>query len=715
MSKGYRPIGMRVDIETRSCTEISKGVYRYAEDPDFSVLIVSYSFIREYPGGTQKFAPVRRLDLGDLAQVVKFQSLLRESRFQKHAFNAAFERVALSRWMGMPVGEYLDPINWHCSAVRANVSGVFGTLDEVARALRTHITKDPKGKALIKMFSVPMSSRDQATANKTCQCQTFHDPTAHPREFADFEAYCDTDVMTEAMVAAAIPPVPDDTQAEYEADQRINDRGIRHFAGLSRRAVEQVEVAKNQLMDDLKNLTGLDNPNSVQQFRGWLDRQGYPMRSLNKESREEALADPHIPLHVGTALTMKGAASLSSVAKHKAALETRSSDGRIRGSLRFYGAHTGREAGRGVQVQNLPRYEAPAADRARLLRGTAGADAPEIAKGSVRASLVPAPGHLLMACDYNAIEGRVLGWLAGEKWVLDEFRYGESKLYEAGAETMFGVPKAQIIEDLKRCGKCGACNSCALRQRAKAAVLGLNYAGGAGALVTMGAEREGIDIGNYTLLHREWEALGKPGKFHEWEPDRHDYPALLDLRDLYRAGSPAFVSFWKQCAKAWDVATLHGKPALFGDNNVLTMVRDGRNNRMVLPSGRSIWYREARAYTETTKSGDLRVDRRTFLGKSSGVGHRPTEIHGGVLTNNATQATARDVLFDLIMKVEALTAKGWPGRIVIHVHDEIVVEAPKKQAQQCLDDVLGLMSEPPDWAPSLPVKGAGDLMERYGK
>lgn len=715
MTRKYRPIGMRIDIETRSGTDIKHGVYRYTEDPDFRVLIVSYSTIREYPGGATKLAPVKRVNLADTAACSGFQKLLVNPSYIKVAFNANFERVALSRWMGMKTGEYLDPANWYCSAVRANVNGIFGTLDEVARAVRSPINKDAKGKALIKMFSIPMNVRDQKTADNSCGCQRFHDPAAHPQEFSDFESYCDTDVMTEAMVAATVPDIPDHVQREYEADQRINDRGIRHFKGLSEQAVAQVNVEKDRLMGELATLTGLDNPNSVQQFRGWLDDQGYPMTSLAKAFREEALGDPDIPDHVREALILKGSASLSSVAKHKAALDTRSEDGRIRGSLRFYGAHTGREAGRGIQPQNLPRYEAPAKDRARLLRGTAGVDAPEIAKGSVRASLVPARGHVFAVADYNAIEARVLGWLAGETWVLDEFRTGAGKIYEATAATMFGADKTALIAALNQCGKCGSCSACNTRSKGKVSNLALGYAGGAGALVTMGAEEAGLDIGNYKMLHREWEGLGRPGKFHEWERDRHDYPELLRLRDLYRDASPATVRFWKHSAQAWDLATLQGKGARFGNGGVLSMVRDGRNNRMVLPSGRSIWYRFAQCHLETNSQGDTRVDRRTFIGKGSGVGHVRTDTHGGVLTENVTQAVARDVLFDLIMKVEAMTARGWPGRIVIHVHDEVVVEAPARQADQCLADVLGLMSEPPAWAPGLPVKGAGSLMSRYGK
>lgn len=713
-SKRYRTIGFRIDIETRSGLDLKKtGVYPYVEDPDFDVLIVAYSPIRRYVGGAQRIGRPRLLDLDDVATTDQFKAALKDRRFQKHAYNAAFERVCLSRWLGMPTGKYLDPENWHCSAIRANVNGIFGSLDEVARHLRSPIAKDSVGRTLIKMFSRPMTPTEQRRADASCQCQTFHDPAEHPKEFAQFEDYCKQDVATEAGVAFLVPDIPDDIQSQYEMDQRINDRGFRHFRGLSEAAVRQVEEEKDRVMAELRRLTGVDNPNSNKQMLEWMDSQGYVMSGLAKDKRAEALADPSCPPKVKEALTLKGAASLSSVSKHKAALATRCADGRIRGSLQFYGAHTGREAGRGVQPQNLPRYEAPKADRLRLLHGTAGRDAPLIAKGTVRASIVPAKGHVFVVVDYNAIEARVLGWLAGEQWVLDEFTIGDGAIYEATAERMFGVNKATLMADLKACGKCGSCPACEVRSKGKISDLALGYQGGAGALVTMGAEEAGIDVGNYNDLHLQWEIAGKPGKFHEWNRDWHDYPELLRLRDLYRDARPMTVRFWKLCGRAWDVAATTGKGARFGNGMCLSMIRDGRHNRMVLPSGRSIWYRFARTHFDP--ANPEYVDRRTFIGKSSGVGHTRVDTHGGKLTENVTQAVARDVLFDLMLKIEAMTAQGWPGRLVLHVHDEVVLEVPEKHADLVLNDVRGMMSVAPDWAPGLPVRGAGGIMERYGK
>jgi DNA polymerase bacteriophage-type len=277
---------------------------------------------------------------------------------------------------------------------------------------------------------------------------------------------------------------------------------------------------------------------------------------------------------------------------------------------------------------------------------------------------------------------------------------------------MFGVDKAQLMLNLKACDKCGHCVDCIVRGKGKVSDLALGYAGGAGALVTMGAEGAGVDCGNYNDLHREWEQVGKPGKFHEWERDRHNYPELLRLRDLYRENRPATVRFWKNCARAWDIAC-SGKPVRFGQNQIITMLRDGRHNRLVLPSGRSIWYRFARAHADP--NNPERIDRRTFIGKSQGVGHTRIDTHGGKLTENITQAIARDVLFDLLMKIQDMNRAGWPGLPVLHVHDEVVLEVPSRHADQVLADTLGLMSTPPDWATGLAVKGAGAIMERYGK
>lgn len=704
-------VGFRIDIESRSSEDISAGAYRYAESPDFGVLVVAYSPIWRYPDGTESLGAVRTLDLDDLYKITTFQNVLVNPRFQKHAFNANFERIALSAWMGMKPGTYIDPENWRCTAIRANVHGVFGTLDDVAKAVRSPIKKDPEGRRLIKMFSLPIPARSK----HTCGCTHFHDPAAHPVDFAAFEAYCMRDVTTEAVAGSAFPDPPAFVQAEYEADQRINDRGVRHFATLSKRAVHQVEVERDRLMDELKSLTGVDNPNSGPQMKAWLEEQGYPMVSLDKAHREEALADPMVPEDVAEALTLKGSASLSSVTKHKAMLRTRCGDGRIRGSLQFYGAHTGREAGRGFQPQNLPRYEAPTADRHRLMHMNAGEDAPTIAKGTVRAALVPARGHVFVTADYNAIEARVLAGLAAEQWAEAEFR-GDGKIYEATAVQMFGVDKDRLVAALKRCDKCGklTCQACVTRGKGKVSNLALGYGGGAGALVTMGAEDAGIDIGNYKELNAEWKALGMPGgKFHEWNREAHDYPELLRLRDLYREKSPATVSFWKQCARAWDRAALQGKGVRFGQDGCLAMVRDGRHNRLVLPSGRSIWYRFARSFASDTNPD--RIERRVFMGKSVGVGHVRTDTHGGKLTENVTQAVARDILFDLIMRIEAETASGWPARTVLHVHDEVVLEVPEKHADQVLADTIGMMSQAPKWGDFLVVKGEGAIMERYGK
>jgi DNA polymerase len=711
-----RTIGIRIDIESKSRTDIKYGVYRYTEDPEFGVLVIAYSPMRRHPGGAIRLGPPRLVDLANPDP--QFIAALSNPRFQKHAFNANFERIALSRWLGMGDGDYLDPAGWYCTAVLANVNGVFGTLEEVARALRSPVNKDAVGKRLINLFSKPDKKDKGGQRFHSLSHQPEDSPFVvqgcwcggdHSHDFTLFEEYCKQDVVTEAVVGRVFPPIPPAQQAEYEADQRINDRGIRHFKALSKAAVEQVAVEKDRLMDNLRIMTGIDNPNSGPQFNAWLETQGYPMQSLDKAHREEALVDPLIPETVAEALKMKGAASLSSVTKHKAALDTRCRDGRIRGSLRYYGAHTGREAGRGIQPQNLPRAQASKADMRLLLDWLAGERAPEIAKGTVRSSLVPARGHVFVTADYNAIEARTLGWVTGEVWVNEEFR-GAGKIYEATAATMFNVNKDTLVASLKACGKCGVCRDCELRARGKVSNLALGYAGGAGALVTMGAEAAGIDIGNYGELHAIWVALGRPGKFHEWEKDTHDYPELIRLRDLYRAASPETARFWKLCAKAWDLSSA-GRGARWGANGVVSMVRDGRHNRIVLPSGRSIWYRMARSHFDP--HNPERIDRRTFIGKSSGVGHVRTDTHGGKLTENINQAIARDVLFDLIMRIEEQVYQ--PGRIVFHVHDEVVLEVPEKHADQRLADVLGLMEIAPDWAPGLVVKGEGSIMERYAK
>lgn len=714
-------IGFRIDIETRSKVNIKFGAYRYCECPTFRVLIISYAPIWRYEGGAERYGAVRRLDLGDPAKVAEFQRVLVDNRFQKHAFNANFERVALSKWIGLPNGTYIDPANWRCSAIRSNVNGVFGTLDEVARAVRSPIKKDSEGKRLIRLFSIPDKKTgefhtalpDEVDEDGLCWCGADHSD-----DMVKYESYCNQDVMTEGVVASAFPDPPEFVQSEYEADQRVNDRGVLHHAKLSRRAVEEVKIERDQVMEELRALTGVDNPNSPKQINEWLVQQGYPMVSLDKAHRAEAIADPFCPEEVVEVLELKGRASLSSAQKHQAMLDGRCEDGRIRGALRFYGAHTGREAGRGFQPQNLPRYEAPARHRKALLHDMLHrlpeARASEVAKGTVRAALVPARGHVFVTADYNAIEARVLAGLAGETAAIEEFK-GSGKIYELTASQMFGVDKDQLVRDLSKafgCDKCGKCEACAIRAKGKVSDLALGYEGGAGALVTMGAEDAGIDIGNYRELNAEWKALGMPGKFHEWNRDAHDYPELIRMRDLFRKSRPATARFWKQCGRAWDAAS-EGRAVRFGTEQSLAFVRDGKHNRFVLPSGRSIWYRFARSHPSDTRPDH--IDRRTFIGKSMGVGHVRTDTHGGKLTENVTQAVARDVLFDLLMRIEDMAAAGWPARAVLHVHDEVVLEVPAKQAEQVLADTIGMMSVPPEWGKFLVVKGEGNIMERYGK
>lgn len=690
--------GIRIDIETRSRIDVKRGSYVYSECPDFQVLLVAYATERTAPDGSTVMGKPRLLDLGDPRKTKGFQALLGNPKIRKYAFNANFERICLSRWAGMPTGAYFDPESWHCTAVQANVNGVFGSLNEVAKALRSPVKKDPLGDRLIQMFSKPNPKTGE-----------FFDPELRPEQFTQFGAYCERDVLTEATVASLLPPTPAALQELYAMDQRINDRGIGHHRELAAQAMRQVEAEKDRLMSVLKKLTGLDNPNSLPQLHRWLEEQGYPMDALDKEHREIALADPDVPELVTKALTLKGKASLSSVTKHKAALATCSEDGRIRGSLQFYGAHTGREAGRGIQPQNLPRYQAPDEDIAKLVSGNAGKDAPRIAKGSVRASLIPAKGNVFVVTDYNSIEARMLGWLADEDWVNEVFRT-DGKLYEATASTMFNVPKQDILDGLGKCGKCESCEWCQTRSKGKTSALGLGYAGGAGALVTMGAEASGIDIGNYKTLHQEWAKSGTKAKFHEWQPERHDYPELIRLRDLYREASPRTVSFWKQCALAWDRAALLGKPAGIGPKAHATMMRDGKHNRVILPSGRSIWYRFARAFAH--EDNPSRIDRRIYIGKGKGVGQSRIDTHGGKLTENITQAAAVDVLFDLMLRLEQADS---PAKTVLHVHDEVVQEVPEKDAQNVLDETLRLMSISPPWAGGLILKGEGKIMERYGK
>lgn len=637
---------LSIDIETRSSADLpSVGVYKYAAAPDFRVLLFGYSWDGE---------PAQVIDLTREELPANLVVALRSDSAVKHAFNANFERVCLSRMLGMPEGVYLDPSQWRCTMVQAAYWGVQGGLKQVAAFLGVDAQKDAAGTRLINKFS-------KATAK----------PVAFEGEdWERFKAYCIRDVDCEMEVASKLPgPIPEREQGLYVLDQRINDRGVGVDARLAASACTMSEADAASSKERLAALTGLANPNSPAQLLKWLQGRGCAVESCGREALEAEAAREGCDALAREAIRLRLASAKSSVKKYAVARDAAGADGRLRGCFQFYGAATGRWAGRLMQLQNLPRghLSGEALDGARAFAREGDAEALELLYGDVqgtlkslvRTVLVPREGCVYAVSDFSAIEARVLAWLAGERWVLDVFR-GDGKVYEATASRMFGVPVDRVDKDL--------------RQRGKVATLALGYQGGPKALERMGALSMGIPEAELPKMVRMWRNANKRIKALWGEAERAAYAALSG------EGPQRF---------ARGACRARRDPSIGG------LAID-------LISGRSLCYRGAKA--------DEHDGRLSYLACGKGAAALKVDTYGGRLTENVTQAIARDVLAEAMARLEA---EGYP--IVAHVHDEVVVEVPREDAEESLGEINALMAEAPAWATGLPLNAEGYVCENYRK
>lgn len=433
-----------LDTESRCALDIRKtNAYRYVEHPSFRLLMIAYALDNE---------PVRLVDdPADLYDVV--QELVDgavDGRYRLLAHNSGFDRVAISSFLGMPVGSYLDPELWYDSMVRAANAGYPQGLDKLGKALGVK-PKDSAGTLLINTFSKPNRKGE------------WNDRHSHPEKWADFGAYCVNDVETMREACQWLPDQSPQERAVWLADQRINDRGVRVDVPMAHAAIQAATENKASARSEVIALTGVENPGSVQQLLTWFSEQGREIGDLRADTVKEQLTIPELPADQRRVLELRQELALSASAKYDACVNQVNSDGRLRGQTRYYGAHTGRWGGRGVQLQNLPR--ASLGDREPLalvdLMNGLGATPNEL-KALVRPLLL---GPLTVV-DYSAIEARVLAWLAGEQWVLDAFRNGQD-LY---------------VETARRFGEGFT------RQHGKVTVLALGYGGSVGALRNMGAQ-----------------------------------------------------------------------------------------------------------------------------------------------------------------------------------------------------------------------------------
>ena len=640
---------LSVDLETFSSVDLKKcGVYKYAESDDFEILLFGYSV-----DGSE----VKVVDLAQgetIPEVVL--SALTDETVTKWAFNAQFERVCLSRYLrdkGINVNPsqtvkseslFLNPSSWHCTMIWSATLGLPMSLESVGAVLGLDKQKLTEGKNLIKYFCLPCNPT-KVNGGRT-RNKYFHDK----EKWELFKSYNKRDVEVEMSIQEKISrfPVPDFLWQEFYLDQEINDRGIEIDPLFVESAIRLDQEVKTHLMDELKHITGLENPNSVLQMRSWLKEHGLEMESLGKKEVAKELKT--VGKELAEVLRLRQQLAKSSVKKYTAMKNAACMDYRERGMFRFYGANrTGRFAGRLVQLQNLPQNHLPDLAEARSLvkQGNVEAlemlyeDIPDTLSQLIRTAFIPRTGFKFIVADFSAIEARVLAWLAGEKWRMQVFEEGKD-IYCSSASQMFGVP-------VEKHGVNGH-----LRQKGKIAELALGYGGSVGALKAMGA----LDMG-----------------LNEDE--------LQPLVDAWRSSNPMVTTLW------WDVdravkQCVHEHVSVRTHNIVFTY----KSGFLIikLPSKRCLYYVKPRV--EENKYGGESV---TYEGVGSTKKWERLESYGPKFVENITQAIARDILLYAMQTLKEY-------RIVAHVHDEAIIETDKSVSVQ---SVCELMGRTPPWAEGL--------------
>ncbi|HOW22842.1 MAG TPA: DNA polymerase [Sedimentibacter sp.] len=642
---------LEIDIETYSSVNLQKsGVYRYVEADDFEILLFGYSI----DGGE-----VMVVDLVNGEKIPqKILDALTDGNIIKWAFNAQFERVCLSRYLGYPFGYYLNPSSWRCSMVWSAYMGLPLSLEGVGAVLGLEKQKLTEGKDLIRYFCIPCAP------TKSNGGRTRNMPSDDEEKWQRFKAYNKRDVEAETQVQQRLIkfPVPEDIWDEYHLDQEINDRGIKVDMDFVKQAIAADEISHEKLVSAMQQMTELDNPNSVQQMKGWLSENGLETDTLGKKAVAELLKDA--PEHLAEVLKLRQQLAKSSVKKYTAMENAVCADSRARGMFQFYGANrTGRFAGRLVQLQNLPQNHMLDLKEARGIVRSGDyetlemlyEDIPDTLSQLIRTAFIPKEGNKFIVADFSAIEARVLSWLAGEEWRNEVFASG-GDIYCASASQMFKVP-------VEKHGVNGH-----LRQKGKIAELALGYGGSIGALKAMGALEMGL----------EEEEL-KP------------------LVNAWRASNPNIVKFW------WDV-----------DSAVKKCIKENKSQKtnniefhcmsgmlfIVLPSGRQLSYVKPR------------IGENIFGGESvtyEGVGGTKKweriESYGPKFVENIVQAISRDILMHAMKTLRTCN-------IVAHVHDEVIIEADPRMS---IDSVCEQMGRVPPWAKGLLLNADGYECDFYKK
>lgn len=573
---------------------------------------------------------------------------------KKYAHNMAFEITCLSKYFGVP----LKPEQWHDTMILGAYLGLPLSLSNLGTVLHLEKQKLSVGKQLIYFFSKPYRGERRL-------------PQDNLEKWNQFKEYCDRDVDTEVLVARKLNdrvPVPAWERQLQLLDYEINKRGVGIDVNLAQNAIKFWKRCSDELMEEMAGLTGLDNPNSVVQLKDWLSRHGLELDTIDKVSVGEALKKDLDPT-VRRVLEIRRELGKTSVKKYEAMLNMVCKDGRARGITQYYGTFTGRWAGRGLQTQNLPQNHLKNLDFARQLLADGDYDGMEMSFKSIpdtlsqliRTALIPSPGNVFHVCDFSAIEARVIAWLSGEEWVLDTFRDG-GDIYCATASKMFGVP-------VEKHGR-----NAELRQKGKIATLALGYQGGIGALRAMGGDRMGLSEEEMRRIVKLW---------------RESNANTVKLWDILGNSAIACIN------------NGNGAPPIEVNRGITFRMAYGFMF-VTLPSGRSISYPRVRL-AEGEYGTRIIYERMNQTTKK----WEEADTFGGKLSENIVQAVARDILAVVLMRVARAGLE-----VVFHVHDELIVDAPKNRS---LQEIESFFSEPIPWAPGLPLKGAGYSGNYYYK
>lgn len=654
---------LSIDIETKSSAEIGKtGLYRYAQDKDFEVLLFAFKL---------DGSPVEIVDLAMGERIpADILKCLESPEVVKHAYNAAFEWYCLNQ-----AGYHTLLTQWRCTMIHGLYCGYTAGLDATGKAMGLPQDKQKltTGKALIRYFCVPCKP------TKSNGGRTWNLPRHAPEKWELFKEYCKQDVVTENEILNRLSafPVPEEEEKLWQMDVKMNAFGVRVDTELIEGALAIDNISTQKLTDEAYQITRLDNPNSPGQLQQWLKAsEGVEIPNMQKATVENALKRENLPDEARRVLEIRQQLGKTSVKKYTAMETAKCGDDRIRGLTQFYGANrTGRWAGRLVQLQNLPRNYLKTLDYARNLVKSQNYEGVRLLYGNVpdtlsqliRTAFIPSEGRKFVVADFSAIEARVIAWLAGEQWVNEVFAT-HGKIYEATASQMFHVPIEKIVKGNPEYS---------LRQKGKVATLALGYQGGTSALIAMGALNMGLTEEELPDIVSRW---------------RNANPRIRDLWYAVEETALAAMTTAEPQAIRGLIFRLEGD--LIYGQSFLTVQ---------LPSGRKLFY--PKPFLQENRFGKMAIHYYTV-----GQQTRKCEVdstYGGKMTENIVQAIARDCLAETLRRIDQLGLQ-----VVFHVHDEVIIDAP---VDVTVERICGLMAEPIPWAPGLILKGAGFESDYYMK